>query len=449
MEAIVVAGAVLKEEWGGASLPGAMTLLHVACVLARIVHISADGLVPAVRDHGKRRIKRFAQGCYHRGHLECKLQHRRFHAGADVEALPCPRITGSFDEGVHHIGDVDVVAGGFAVAENLGGLTGQQGTGEDRHDTGLAVRILTGPVDVSRGDVRALEAVQPAVHISDLRKQLKAAASEYKVVKNRLARIAVKGGRSTRLAPTSRAPSGSRSPRRIRWPWPRRCRPSCGPTPRSRSSSGSWRARCVQPAELKALADLPSKEAMRSQLVGALQGPLSQLVTLLAAPRGSWSRSSRRRGTEQSEQRRRIVVNHDVASTGGRRDGGEYRRDRGEAGHADAAGGGPALEAPPGEVGRVGGGAHGGGGDARDGRCRAAGAPAAEEKTEFDLVLNGAGEKKIQVIKVVRELTGLGLKEAKALVDGAPKPVKEKVSKAEAEDMKKKLEEVGATVEIK
>jgi large subunit ribosomal protein L7/L12 len=79
-----------------------------------------------------------------------------------------------------------------------------------------------------------------------------------------------------------------------------------------------------------------------------------------------------------------------------------------------------------------------------------AGAPAAEEeKTEFDLVLTGAGDKKIQVIKVVRELTGLGLKEAKAVVDEAPKPVKEKVSKAEAEDMKKKLEEVGATVEIK
>jgi large subunit ribosomal protein L7/L12 len=77
-------------------------------------------------------------------------------------------------------------------------------------------------------------------------------------------------------------------------------------------------------------------------------------------------------------------------------------------------------------------------------------APAAEEeKTEFDLMLVSAGDKKIQVIKVVRELTGLGLKEAKAVVDEAPKPVKEKVSKAEAEDMKKKLEEVGATVEIK
>ena len=76
-------------------------------------------------------------------------------------------------------------------------------------------------------------------------------------------------------------------------------------------------------------------------------------------------------------------------------------------------------------------------------------AAAVEEKTEFDVVLAGAGDKKIQVIKVVRELTGLGLKEAKDLVDGAPKAVKEKVSKQEAADMKAKLEEQGATVEIK
>ena len=79
----------------------------------------------------------------------------------------------------------------------------------------------------------------------------------------------------------------------------------------------------------------------------------------------------------------------------------------------------------------------------------AAGGAAVEEKTEFDVILGAAGEKKIQVIKVVRELTGLGLKEAKDLVDGAPKPVKEKVTKAEADDMKKKLEEQGATVSIK
>ena len=76
-------------------------------------------------------------------------------------------------------------------------------------------------------------------------------------------------------------------------------------------------------------------------------------------------------------------------------------------------------------------------------------AVAAEEKTEFDVVLMAAGDKKIQVIKVVREITGLGLKEAKDLVDGAPKPVKEKVTKAESAEMKAKLEEQGATVEIR
>jgi large subunit ribosomal protein L7/L12 len=79
----------------------------------------------------------------------------------------------------------------------------------------------------------------------------------------------------------------------------------------------------------------------------------------------------------------------------------------------------------------------------------AGGGAATEEKTEFDVILSAAGDKKIQVIKVVRELTGLGLKEAKDLVDGAPKPVKEKVTKAEAEDMKKKLEEQGAAVQVK
>jgi len=78
-----------------------------------------------------------------------------------------------------------------------------------------------------------------------------------------------------------------------------------------------------------------------------------------------------------------------------------------------------------------------------------AAAPAAEEKTSFDVILTGAGDKKIQVIKVVRELTGLGLKEAKDLVDGAPKPVKTGIAKEEADTVKAKLEEQGAKVEIK
>lgn len=88
----------------------------------------------------------------------------------------------------------------------------------------------------------------------------------------------------------------------------------------------------------------------------------------------------------------------------------------------------------------VAGAAPAGGGDAGD---------AAEEKTEFDVILAGAGDKKINVIKEVRAITGLGLKEAKDLVEGAPKPVKEGVGKDEAEELKKKLEEAGATVELK
>ena len=90
----------------------------------------------------------------------------------------------------------------------------------------------------------------------------------------------------------------------------------------------------------------------------------------------------------------------------------------------------------------VGGGGGGGGG-------AAAAAPAVEEKTEFDVLLKDAGAKKIQVIKVVREITGLGLKEAKDLVDGAPQTVKAGVSKDEAAQVKAKLEEQGATVEVK
>lgn len=79
----------------------------------------------------------------------------------------------------------------------------------------------------------------------------------------------------------------------------------------------------------------------------------------------------------------------------------------------------------------------------------AAAAPAEEEKSEFDVILVDAGASKMGVIKVVKDITGLGLKESKALVDGAPKPVKEKVSKADAEDIQKKLEDAGAKVEVK
>jgi len=79
----------------------------------------------------------------------------------------------------------------------------------------------------------------------------------------------------------------------------------------------------------------------------------------------------------------------------------------------------------------------------------AAGAAAVAEKTEFDVILKAAGAQKLNVVKLVKDLTGLGLKEAKDLVDSAPKPIKEKVDKATAEDLKKKLEEIGAEIEVK
>ena len=83
------------------------------------------------------------------------------------------------------------------------------------------------------------------------------------------------------------------------------------------------------------------------------------------------------------------------------------------------------------------------------GGAGAAAAAEVEEQTEFDVILSGAGAQKIQVIKVVREITGLGLKEAKDLVEGAPKPIREGVNKEQAAELKKKLEEAGATVEVK
>lgn len=98
----------------------------------------------------------------------------------------------------------------------------------------------------------------------------------------------------------------------------------------------------------------------------------------------------------------------------------------GEWGVEAAVGGGAVMMAAPGEA-----------------------AAAAEEQTEFDVIMTGFGDKKIQVIKAIREITGLGLKEAKALVEGVPAPVKEAVSKEDADALKEKLEESGATVEIK
>ena len=127
-------------------------------------------------------------------------------------------------------------------------------------------------------------------------------------------------------------------------------------------------------------------------------------------------------------------------------DHGRFAADRGKPEHAHHFGGLRAGQDAGDQVGRQCGGTRRGGG----GRgAPAAGAAKAEEQTEFTVVLANAGDKKINVIKEVRAITGLGLKEAKDLVEAAPKPLKEGVSKAEAEEIKKKLAEAGATVEIK
>jgi large subunit ribosomal protein L7/L12 len=188
---------------------------------------------------------------------------------------------------------------------------------------------------------------------------------------------------------------------------------------------------------LKALADLPSREALRAQLVAAVEGPLTQLVGLLLAPQRELVYILEQRGERAAED--------DTKGEGSMASLEEIAQQLDQLTLLQAAElskmlqekWGVSAAAPVAMAAASGAGAGGG-------------APAAvEEKTEFDVVLSAAGEKKIQVIKVVRELTGLGLKEAKDLVDGAPKPVKEKVTKAEAEDMRKKLEEQGATVQVK
>src|ERR1700674_23835 len=137
------------------------------------------------------------------------------------------------------------------------------------------------------------------------------------------------------------------------------------------------------------------------------------------------------------ESRKASSHNKDIG-----KDNGRHQHDSGTDSRADAARSIPARQIVRRDARRFGGRGCGGGGGA-------AAAPAAEEKTEFNVILMAAGANKINVIKAVREVTNLGLKEAKDLVDGAPKPVKEGISKDEAETIRKKFADAGATVEVK
>jgi len=188
-------------------------------------------------------------------------------------------------------------------------------------------------------------------------------------------------------------------------------------------------------ARIKAVAELPSRQVLLSQLLGGMRGPLSGLVGTLTGILGNFVgvliaiKDKPKEGVMAEATATKLTKDDFIKMIEGMTvleldDYVKALQDRfGVTAAAPAAAGAP-----------------GGGGGA---------AAPAEEKTAFDVVLTNAGDKKIQVIKVVREVTNLGLKEAKDLVEGAPKPVKTGLTKEEAETIKKKLEEQGAKVEIK
>jgi large subunit ribosomal protein L7/L12 len=188
-------------------------------------------------------------------------------------------------------------------------------------------------------------------------------------------------------------------------------------------------------ARIKAVAELPSRQVLLSQLLGGMQGPLSGLVGTLTGILGNFVgvliaiKDKPKEGVMAEATATKLTKDDFIKMIEGMTvlELDDYVKALQERFGVTAA-------AP------VSAGAPGGGGGA---------AAPAEEKTAFDVVLTSAGDKKIQVIKVVREVTNLGLKEAKDLVEGAPKPVKTGLTKEEAETIKKKLEEQGAKVEIK
>ena len=279
--------------------------------------------------------------------------------------------------------------------------------------------------------------------LSELRKQLRAVSAHYEVVKNRLARLAVASSELEGLGPHLKGPTGVIFSKEDPVAVAKAVHAFARIHQALAIKAGYIEGQVLPPTELKALADLPSREALRAQLVGAIQGGLARLIGILTAPqrdlvyvlqqRGAAGGADGQGNTEDASSKEIAMATVE-----------EIVEQLNKLTLLEAAQLSKALQekwgvsaAAPVAV------------AAMPGAAGGAAAAAAEEKTEFDVILGAAGEKKIQVIKVVRELTGLGLKEAKDLVDGAPKAVKEKVTKAEAEEMKKKLEEQGATVQVK
>jgi large subunit ribosomal protein L7/L12 len=280
----------------------------------------------------------------------------------------------------------------------------------------------------------------PVNHVTALRKQLRGAKAEYRVVKNTLAARAVEGTALVGLKDWFKGPVGvvigyddPVLPTKV-------LREFIGAEKREekiRITVGVLQGKVVQPSDLEAVANLPKREVLLAMLFSAMQGPLRGLVftlqavltkvvrVIMAIQEKKKEEGSMAETTSKLSQEELIkaIESMSVLELAELVKGLEAR-------FGVTAAAPVAVAAAPAAAG-------------------AAAAPV-EEKTAFDVILAAApADKKIQIIKVVRELTSLGLKDAKDLVEGAPKPVKTGVAKDEAETMKKKLEESGAKVEIK
>ncbi len=280
----------------------------------------------------------------------------------------------------------------------------------------------------------------PVNEVTELRKQLRGAKAEYRIVKNTLAARAAEGTILAGLKVHLKGPTGvvigyddPVLPTKV-------LKDFIGAEKREekiRMTAGVLEGKILQPTELAAVAGLPKKEVLVAMLLSAMQGPIRGVVYTLSAVLSKFVRviaaiQDKRKGegdmpaTEGKLSQEELIKAIESMSV---LDLAELVKGL-EARFGVTAAAPVAVAAAP---------AAGGG----------AAAPA-EEKTAFDVILAAApADKKIQIIKVVRELTSLGLKEAKDLVEGAPKPVKTGVTKEEVDTMKKKLEESGAKVEIK
>ena len=280
----------------------------------------------------------------------------------------------------------------------------------------------------------------PVNEVTELRKQLRGAKAEYRIVKNTLAARAAEGTILAGLKVHLKGPTGvvigyddPVLPTKV-------LKDFIGSEKREekiRMTAGVLEGKILQPTELVAVAKLPKKEVLVAMLLSAMQGPirgvvytlnavLSKFVRVIAAIQDKRKGEGNMPATEGKLSQEELIKAIEGMSV---LDLAELVKGL-EARFGVTAAAPVAVAAAP---------AAGGG----------AAAPA-EEKTAFDVILASApADKKIQIIKVVRELTSLGLKEAKDLVEGAPKPVKTGVAKEEADTIKKKLEESGAKVEVK